>query len=71
VLADSYTVARNCSDPAIAPLVGPYCMSVPVSKAFPADAPALLVERAYLDAEAKTGPAYEELLMPIGFSVQL
>ncbi len=67
---DTFAIARNCSDPAIAPLVGSFCMSIPAST-LPLTDPVVLVERAYLQRDALTGPAYSELLMPTGFLVQL
>ena len=67
---DSYVVARDCSAAAVAPLVGAYCLSVPATLS-PLAAPLALAERGYLQVDALTGPAYDELLMPRAFSVAL
>ena len=68
--ADSFVVARDCTAPAISPLVGTYCLSVPSSLS-PLSAPLALAERGYLQVDALTGPAYDEMLMPRAFLVDL
>lgn len=55
----AYAISRDCS--AAAAVAGAYCMEVSAA-ALPLTHPLGVIERAYLQADARTGPAAEELL---------
>ena len=55
----AYALSRDCA--AVAAVAGPYCLQVP-DAALPPDDVMVVMERAYLQVDARTGPRADELL---------